>query len=148
MPSDKETAASLGLLFLHLWSDKLERDDVGGPSQPSILSLHLNTAFLIPNKCIFRYTRLFLCLNKGDLIPQVSKQIRETVEREPGNKGQQMREEACEEERERREAPRELSTKARAGQAEQAGRGIAASTGLFHSVVSFSFCGVICLGIC
>ena len=47
-----------------------------------------------------------------------------------------MREEACEEERERREAPRELSTKARAGQAEQAARGIAASTGLFHSVAS------------
>lgn len=58
-----------------------------------------------------------------------------------------MREEACEEDRERREAPRELSTKARARQAEQVGRRIAASTGLFHFVVSFSFCGVICLGI-
>lgn len=87
MPSDKETAASLGLLFLHLGSDKLERDDIGGPSQPSILNLHLNTAFLIPNKCIFHYTRLFLCLNKGDLIPQVNKQIREIVEREPGKQG-------------------------------------------------------------
>lgn len=87
MPSDQETAASPGLQFLHLGSEKLERDDIGGPSRPSILSLHLNTAFLIPNKRIFRYTRLFLCLHKGDLIPQVNKQIRETVEREPGRQG-------------------------------------------------------------
>lgn len=49
-----------------------------------------------------------------------------------------MRKEACEEERERREAPGELSTKARAGQAEQAGR-----EGNCSLHWPFSFCGVV-----
>ena len=49
-----------------------------------------------------------------------------------------MRKEACEEERERREAPGELSTKARAGQAEQADR-----EGNCSLHWPFSFCGVV-----
>lgn len=61
-----------------------------------------NTAFLIPNECVFCNTRLFFCLNKGDLIPQINKQIRETVE-SLGTKGQQVREEAWGEERVGRE---------------------------------------------
>ena len=47
-----------------------------------------------------------------------------------------MRKEACEEERERREAPGSFLQKPEQGRlSKQAGRGIAVSTGLFHSVV-------------
>ena len=136
MPSDKETAASLGLLFLHLWSDKLERDD-GGPSQLSILSLHLNTAFLIPNKCIFHYARLFLCLNKGDLIPQVHKQIRETVEREPGKQG------TADERRGLRGGKGEEGGSQGAFYKSQSRAGRASSQGNCSLHWPFSFCGVI-----
>lgn len=104
-----------------------------------------NTASLIPSECTLCNTRLFLWLNKSDLIPQINKQIRETVEREPGNRGTTDERRPGLERGEVGGAPRELPAKARAG---QAGAGRAGRPGDCSLHWPFSFCGVTCLGTC
>lgn len=106
---------------------------------PASVSRIYNIAFLRPRECVLCDTTLFLWLNNSDLIPQINKQIRETVERpwEPGITDERRRPG-----REKGRWGRGSKGASHKSQCKAGGQGDSS----FHE--PFSFCAaVICLGI-